>query len=212
MRLRSRQPVLAEIPERRPGSRPGALTRAELEAFARLAAALTRCRAVLTTGPAGSAVALGLAAVAAVRGKRVVLVECDLAEPVLADTLGVSPVPGLHEYLRGEAEPGQILQPLVPAGPASAGAAEHLTCIAAGSPATASATLLASERCRHAVAMLRNAYELVVLDGPQLGGEPTSLEALAAAADAVLVCGRRDELPKRRVLAGAKLVATGQTI
>jgi polysaccharide biosynthesis transport protein len=206
MRLRSRQRVLAEIPERRPGSRPGTLSRGELEAFDRLAEALVGSKIVLTTGPTGSAVALGLAAVSTVRGKRVALVECDLAEPVLAETLGVSPAPGLHEYIRDEAKPGEILQPLVPAGPASGGASEHLTCIVAGSPASAAGALLGSERCRHAVEMLRRAYELIVLDGPPLGGDPNSVEALAAVADTTLVCGRRRELPRHPPLPGAELV------
>jgi hypothetical protein len=209
MRRRSRQPVLAEIPERRPGSRPGALNRAELEAFSGLEEALGDARAVLATGPAGSAVALGLAAVAAAGGRRVALVECDLAGPVLAETLGISPAPGLHEYILGKAKPGQILQPLVPAGPASRRASEHLTCVVAGSPAATPAVLLASERCRHAVAMLRRAYDLVVLDGPPLGREESSLEALAGDADATIVCGRRRELPRRPPIAGAGFVVVG---
>jgi hypothetical protein len=206
MRRRSRHPVLAEVPGRRPGSRPGALTRDELEAFSALVEALADARAVLATGPAGSAVALGLAAVAAVRGRRAALVECALAEPVLAETLGISPAPGLHEYLCGEAEPAQILHPLVPAGPASGAAADHLSCIVAGSPAVEPAALLASERCRHAVAMLRRAYDLVVLDGPPLGGDASSLEALTGDADITIICGGRRELSKRAPIAGAGLV------
>ncbi len=207
--LGRRRTVLAEVPPRRPGSRPGALTRVELEAFSRLADALGDARTVLTTGPAGSGVALGLAALATVRGRRVALVECDLAEPVLAETLGIAPRPGLHEYIRDEAKPGQILQALVPAGPASGGATEHLTCVVAGAAASAPATLLASERRRHAVAMLRRAYDLVVLDGPPLAGDASPLRALAADADATLLCGRRGELPRRPSFAGAKLVAVG---
>jgi Mrp family chromosome partitioning ATPase len=200
--------VLAEVPEPRHGSRPGALNRAELEAFSRLAEALADTSVVLMSGPAGSSVALGLAAASTVRDRRTALVECDLAEPVLAETLGISARPGLHEYIRGDAVPGEILQPLVPAGPASA-SAEHLTCVVAGAAARAPGPLLRSERCRHAIAMLRRAYEMVVLDGPPLGGDPASLQALAADADATIVCGRRRELPRRLPLAGAKLVLVG---
>ena len=65
-------------------------------------------------------------------GRRTVLVECDLARPRLAADLGLAPGPGLHEYLRWEAEAAEILQPLVLAGPAAAGAGEPLVCIAAG--------------------------------------------------------------------------------
>jgi Mrp family chromosome partitioning ATPase len=209
MRRRSRQQVLAEVPGRRRGSRPGALNRAELEAFSGLAEALADAGAVVATGPAGSAVALGLAAAFTVGGRRTALVECDLTEPVLAETLGISGTPGLHEYIRGEALPGEILQPLVPAGPASAAAEEHLTCVVAGNAARTPGPLLRSERCRHAIAMLRRAYETVVLDGPPLSGDPASLQALAKAADATILCGSRRELPRRHPVAGARLVLVG---
>jgi len=200
--LRRSRSVLAEVPGRRPGSRPGTLNREELTAFSALADALALAGVVLATGPAGSAVALGLAAAATVRGARTALVECDLAEPVLAETLGVPARPGLHEYLRGEVGPSEIVQPLVPAGPAAAGAREHLTVVVAGSAAAHPEGLLASERCRDAIAALRRAYAMVVLDGPSLAGEPRALEALAATADKLLVCGRRGELPKRPPLGG----------
>ena len=42
--------------------------------------------------------------------------------PRLADALGLAPAPGLHEYLRWEAEAPEILQPLVLAGPGLGGA------------------------------------------------------------------------------------------
>lgn len=204
--FRRSRSVLAEVPGRRPGSRPGTLNQAELEAFSDLAAALAGAGVVLATGPAGSAVALGLAAAATVSGVRAVLVECDLAEPVLAETLGVPVRPGLHEHLRGEADPGEILRPLVPAGPAAAGAREHLTCVVAGSAAPQPERLLVSERCSEAIAMLRQAYVAVVLDGPSLAGEARALEALAGAADEVIVCGRRGELPRRPPLGGRFVV------
>lgn len=209
MRRRSRQPVLAEVPERRRGSRPGALNRAELEAFSGLAEAVADARAVVATGPSGSAVALGLAAASTVGGRRTALVECDLAEPVLAETLGIAGAPGLHEYILGEAVPGEILQPLVPAGPASVAAGEHLTCVVAGATAKAPGPLLRSERCRHAIAMLRRSYEKVVLDGPPSSDDPSLLEAVATAVDVTIVCGRREELPKRPPVAGAELVLVG---
>lgn len=130
--------------------------------------------------------AIGLATAAAAEGRRAALLECDLARPSLAALLGLEPAPGLHEYLRLEAEAPQILQPLVLAGPGSAAAAAPLTCIVAGRPAPDAAALLASPHFAHAIAKLRSAYDLVVLDGPSL--VDPSLPTVAAQSDAALAC------------------------
>jgi Mrp family chromosome partitioning ATPase len=195
---RNKAPVLAELPARQNGSaRTGALGRAQLQAFAALAAKLAGSAVVLLTGPAKSGVALGLAAAATADGRRVALLECDLAAPALAATLGLAPRPGLHEYLREEAEAAQILQPLVLAGPASGRATEPLACIVAGEAEPTPVALLDSERCDHAIERLRRAYDLLVIDGPGLSEAPDALRALAEHAATTLVCGERSEIPKR---------------
>jgi hypothetical protein len=198
MLRRRRQPVLAEIPARpRETGRAGALGRAELEAYAGLAARLGGAGPVLLSGTAKSDVALGLAAAATADGRRVALLECDLAAPGLAARLGLTAGPGLHEYLRGEAEATEILQPLVLAGPASGRASEPLTCVVAGRPEPTPVALLDSKRCDHAIQRLRKAYDLLVIDGPPLGEDPDSLRALGEHAATSLVCGARREIPKR---------------
>jgi receptor protein-tyrosine kinase len=204
---RRRQPVLAEIPPPEGASfRPGALDRDRLAGFSRLAAALSGSRAVLATGPAKSEVALGLATAATAGGARVALLEADLPAPVLAEALGLLPKPGLHEYLRGEAAASQILQALVLAGPASGRATEPLACIVAGDPGPASVPLLLSARCRHAIGRLHDAYDLLVIDGPELDLDPGVVRDLAGLADATIVCGRRAEIPKRLSVPVAGLV------
>jgi Mrp family chromosome partitioning ATPase len=152
---------------------------------------------VLLTGPAKSEVAIGLAAAATAEGRRVALLECDLAAPSLAGRLGLAANPGLHEYLREQADAAQILQPLVLAGPASGRATEPLACIVAGEPAPAPVGLLDSERCDHAIERLRRAYDLLVIDAPPLSEDSDSLRALAEHASTTLVCGERSEIPKR---------------
>lgn len=187
---RGKLPVLAQISGAGRGdARAWALRRTDFEALAVVQAKLDGRRVVLVTGGEGLAGpgALALASAASASGRRTALVECDLAAPRLAAELGLAPAPGLHEYLRWEARPPQILQPLVLAGPAARGAAEPLICIAAGNPVPDSAALLGSESLRHAVAKLRGAYDLVVLGGPALG-EGSALEPLAAPADALLAC------------------------
>jgi polysaccharide biosynthesis transport protein len=179
--------TIAEIRARASADpRPGTLRRRDLEAFDRI---LERHGGgvLLVTGIGEGPLALstGLAAAAVARGVRTALLECDLQAPALAGALGLERAPGLSEYLREAAEAGQILQPLVLAGPASAAAAGPLVCIVAGRAAGAS---LDSEGFRHALAKLRHAYDLIVVQGPSLAEQSGSLREAAAAADALLAC------------------------
>ena len=195
---RPKPPLLAEIPARQESpSRPAALGRAELQAFSGLARDLTGSGSVLTTGSARSAVALGLAAAAVAQGRRVALLECDLAAPALAVTLGLDATPGLHEYLLGETGAVQLLQPLMLAGPASGAASEPLVCIVAGTPEPAPVALLDSDRCDQAIQKLRRAYDLLAIVGPALDKDADTLVALTEHADATIACGGEADLPKR---------------
>lgn len=188
--------VLAEIPARdAPELRTGSLRRGDLDAYGGLLEELSGARCVLATGnePAiARSVAVGLAATAAARGSRVALLECGLAEPGLAEALGLAQAPGLHEHLRGAAESEAILRPVVLAGPGSADATEPLVCVVAGRPSGDGAHLLASGAFSRAVAGLRGAYELLVIDAPPLRDE-NSLRPLLALADATIACLGPDE-------------------
>lgn len=184
--------ILAEIAARSsPDLRPGTLRRSDLESFEGLLEELAGARAVLVTGdvPARRGTAVGMAAAAAAAGTRTALLECDMAEPGMADALGLAAAPGLHEYLLGTAGSEEILKPVVLAGPGSAAATEPLVCVVAGRPAADTAVLLGLERFRHAVASLRGAYGLLVIDGPP----PTREEELyAAMAEADVTLGAVD--------------------
>jgi Mrp family chromosome partitioning ATPase len=145
---------------------------------------------VLVTGAGDGplAVATGLAAAAAAAGTRTALLECDLVEPLLAAALGLSPAPGLQEYLRVEAEAPALLQPLVLAGPGTGRAAEPLVCIVAGEAGEAGPASIGSEHFGNAVAKLRSGYELVVLLGPPLGDVSGALATIANQADSTVAC------------------------
>jgi Mrp family chromosome partitioning ATPase len=202
-RRRQRPRVVAELPApRRAQGRAGSLSRSELRAFEDLRRAIGDARVVLTTGEESSRVALGLATVAGAGGRRAALLECDLVSPAFAATLGLAAAPGLREYLRGEAEARQILQPVALAGPGSAAAAP-LVCVTAGARSADAAALLGSEHLRHAVAKLRNAYDLVVLDGPP-PDEEQALKAAASQADATLAC-----LPRSASAVGIPMPVSG---
>jgi Mrp family chromosome partitioning ATPase len=171
--------VLAEIPARTsPDLRAASLRRCDLEAFERVLGDLGGAGSVLVgeaNGGGAAFGALGLAAAAAAAGTRTALLECDLAEPRIADLLGLATAPGLHEHLLGEAPAERILRPVVLAGPGSGRAIEPLVCVVAGRPAVDAPTLLAAPALAEAIAGLRAAYELLILAGPPLGDDSVGL-------------------------------------
>ncbi len=182
--------VLAEIPARTsPDLRTGALRRGDLTAFGELLEKLGGARVVLMTGRGSGRrqAAAGLAAAAAATGTRTALLECDLADPSLADALGLANAPGLHEYLRGDAQVEEILRPVALAGPGSAAATEPLVCVVAGRPAHDGWALLGSDGFRRAVEGLRASYDLLVIDGPSLADE-YALRSFLGLVDATLAC------------------------
>jgi Mrp family chromosome partitioning ATPase len=191
--------VLAEIGT--PSSSNGrtwGLRRNDLEALGGVRERLGARKVVLVTGAeeAAPTVAVALAGVAAAAGVATAVIECNIEHPRLAADLGLAPTPGLHEYLRWEAKPGDIVQPLALAGSAASTEAGALACVVAGRQSEKARTLLGLGSFRHMTAKLRNAYDLVILLGPPLEGAGGALDTAAAEADcsiAALV-----ERPNRR--------------
>jgi polysaccharide biosynthesis transport protein len=124
--------------------------------------------------------------VSAAAGTTTVLVECDVERPRIAADLGLSPTPGLHEYLRWEVTPAEIVQPMTLVGSASSPDAGPLACVCAGRPAHDARTLLGLGSFHHMTRKLRDAYERVVLLGPPLEGAGGALSSTAAEADCVV--------------------------
>lgn len=188
LRGRSRLPVLAEISGPADGTRGWSLRREDFAALEKVLPRFEGNRVVIVTGEgeAASVAAIGLGSAAAAAGRLTIVVECDLAEPRLAAQLGLSAAPGLHEYLRWEAEPQDVLQPVVLAGPAAATAQDPLACICAGRPAAKAETLLGLQSFAHMIEKLRGAYELVLLTGASAARDPGPCLAAARQADAAL--------------------------
>ena len=188
LRGRSRLPLLAEVSGPPEGVRAWSLRRGDFEALQKALPPLEGQRVVLVTGQreVTPLVAIGLAAAASALGRRTILVECDLARPRLAAYVGLAATPGLHEYLRWEAEPADVLQPVALGGPAANGSADPLACICGGRPASKAETLLGLQSFAHMVEKLRAGYELVLLSGPPLFTEPGPLQTAARQADAVV--------------------------
>jgi Mrp family chromosome partitioning ATPase len=188
LRRRARLPVLAEIAGPAEGSRAWSLRREDFASLERALPRLAEQRVLLVSGEGEAApvAAIALAAAATSASRRTILVECDLAQPQLAAQVGLAAAPGLHEYLRWEAEPKDVIQPVVLGGPAASDLTEPLVCVCAGRPATKAETLLGLQSFAHMVAKLRGAYELVVLSGPSAVEESGACASVARQADAVI--------------------------
>jgi Mrp family chromosome partitioning ATPase len=212
--------VLAEIGA--PASSNGrawGLRRRDLEALGEVRERLNGTRSVLVTGDEGATatVAVGLAGVAAAAGVKTALVECDVERPRLAADLGLAATPGLHEYLRWEATPPDVVQPLVLAGSAAAGATSSLVCVTAGRQSDRGSALLDLGSFRHMTAKLREAYELVVLLGPPLEGAGGALGSAAAEADCAVAAlietpSKRAAKATHNALAGLKARPLGAVV
>lgn len=205
---RGKPPVWAEVSGDR-SDRAGTLRRRDLEAYGRLLEELSDARTVLMTGTRANRreVAVGLAAAAAAAGTRTALLECDLVEPGLADALGLSRAPGLHEYVRGEAEAEDVLKPVALAGPGSAAATEPLVCVVAGRASAEGPLLFGSKAFAQALSGLGAAYAFVVIDGPPIRDEH-SLRALLGQADSTIACIGRSE-PRSLPVSVSGLVIQG---
>ena len=188
LRGRARLPVLAEVSGPPEGARVWSLRRQDFAALEQILPRLDGGRVVLVGGDGEATLiaAIALAATNSARGRRTVIVECNLAQPRLAAEVGVTATPGLHEYLRWEAEAADVLRPVALAGPATAAAAEPLVCICGGRPAVDGEVLLGLQSFAHMVEKLRAAYELVVAIAPPVLGEPAACLAAAAQADAAV--------------------------
>ena len=197
----SRLTVLAEICA--PASSNGrawGLRRNDLAQLEEVRGRLAARRVVLVTGDERATATVATCArhaqARAATGTTTALVECDVEHPRLAAELGLEPTPGLHEYLRWEATPADVVQPLALAGSAAGTEPPTLACICAGRPGHDARTLLGLGSFRHMTAKLRDAYDLVILLGPPLEGAGGALGSCAEAADCSLAA--LAERPGRR--------------
>lgn len=224
-------PVLAEMSGSGPAAArvgsagPPRIRREDFEAFSALPSTLAERigaepRVLLVTGDGDGKCAAGicLAAASAVAGSRTALLECDLASPTLAASLDLEVKPGLGEYLRHEARAEEILQRVDLAGaavPDGSGGVRFVAVTAGAAVVDDGADPLAVADFGHAIAKLRNAYGLVVVDGPPVGRGAVALSRAAGHADATLACVNRSRASGRQAreleaaLAGLQAPAAG---
>lgn len=187
----------------------GPLTEPDEESFrilqqnVRYLAAVGDTRTLLVTSAMAeegkSTVAACLAVANAEAGRRTLLVECDLRRPVLAKRFGIKSSPGLTDYLTGNAEPHEILQPVAGytgrvngngnGNGHGADAPTNLVCITSGTSVPRPAKLLSSDRFRTFLAEVSKVYDSVILDTPPLLPVADTLSIVPDVAT-LLVCVR----------------------
>ncbi len=136
-----------------------------------------------------STVAWNLANVAALSGSAL-LIETDLRRPSLSRQHGISPSPGLAEYLTHQVGLDAITQKKPVLG--ENGNGSNLDVISAGTPPPNPSELLESKSMVSFLAEVREKYDLVVIDTAPVGVVSDSL-ALARLADGVLIVSRIDK-------------------
>ena len=118
--------------------------------------------------------------------KRVILLDCDMRRPTLADKLGIRKSPGLSSCLTGQSGLQELIQTCgIP------GAEQSFHVIAAGQNPPNPVELLSSSRMEQILQALKGAYDYVVLDLPPVG-EVSDALAVANMVDGMLLVVRQD--------------------
>lgn len=181
-------PLLGTIPTLRDGANLPILQEpSAVEAFRNLRSAVRLAsldrpiRTLMVTSPADDEgktyVARHLAVSMAQSGRRVVLVDADLRQPMQARFDDVPPSPGLTDVLSGNCEPQDCIR---------ATSVDNLWLLPAGTLSPNPTELLESTRLRELLTQLRESYDVVIMDTPPV--EPfADARVLALDSDAILM-------------------------
>ena len=150
-----------------------------------------------TPGEGKTTVAINLASALAAKGRHVLLVDCDLRNPSIAEGFGLENGTGLVEYLKGEAPYQQILRQWENG---------DLYLVLAGQPSSDASELLTKPECRSFMDACRKAFDYVILDTP-----PAALLAdaseLAVLADGALLTVRQNYASRAQIMEGAQILS-----
>lgn len=137
-----------------------------------------------------STIASSLAVLQAEAGKRTLLIDADIRKPSVHKILDIDRVPGLTEFLAGNAEISDVTKDDC--------FLKGLNVIPAGSSPTNSPILLGSDRMKSLMHELRREYDLIIIDSsPVLVGADARM--LCQMADATVAVVRWGETPRRTV-------------
>lgn len=138
------------------------------------------------SGEGKSLTAVNLAYTLAQLNKRVILLDCDMRRPTLAEKMSLSKKPGLSEYLTGQHEFKDVVQRY---GKEDEEVAFHV--ISAGENPPNPVEMLSSLRMERLLGSLRDVYDYVILDLPPVT-EVTDAMAIAPKTDGMLLVVRQN--------------------
>ncbi|MBQ8623943.1 MAG: polysaccharide biosynthesis tyrosine autokinase [Oscillospiraceae bacterium] len=138
------------------------------------------------SGEGKSLSAVNLAYTLSQLGKKVVLIDCDMRRPTLAEKLGIQKAPGLSNYLSGQSKGELVCQKC-----GIKGDEDAFDVIAAGHNPPNPIELLSSARMTKVLSRLRDIYDYVILDLPPVG-EVSDAMAVAKETDGILLVVRQN--------------------
>lgn len=150
-------------------------------------------------GEGKSFISANLAVSLALTGKKVVLIDLDLNNPVLSKTLNIDEPSGISDYLSGEKEPEEIIKRVA--------VHENLFFIPAGSLPAGPSELLSNGKVKDIIFYLENIFDFVIIDSAPLFAV-TDTYLLSDYCDATLYVVRHNYTPKmiiKRIAANNKI-------
>ena len=138
------------------------------------------------SGEGKSLTAINLAYTLSELNKKVILIDCDMRRPTLAEKLKISKKPGLSSYLTAQSQLVDLLQDCNLNGDKTA---FHV--ITAGQNPPNPVELLSSDRMKRGLEKLRQVYDYVILDLPPVG-EVSDALAVAKETDGMLLVVRQN--------------------
>jgi len=137
------------------------------------------------SGEGKSLTSINLAYTLSQLDKKVLLIDCDMRRPTLADKLGIQKKPGLSSFLTGQSQLHELIQNC---GITHEENAFHV--IAAGQNPPNPIELLSSVRMTRGLDALREIYDYIILDLPPVG-EVSDALAVANQTDGMLLVVRQ---------------------
>ncbi len=146
-------------------------------------------------GEGKSLTAVNLAYSMAQLNKRVILIDCDMRRPTLAEKMKLRKTPGLSNWLTGQENISELLQRC-----SLNDEKGTFDVISAGQTPPNPVELLSSEKMAKTLALLRKSYDYILLDLPPVG-EVSDALAVANQVDGMLLVVRQDYCDRNALLA-----------
>lgn len=138
------------------------------------------------SGEGKSLTAVNLAYTLSQLGHKVLLVDCDMRRPTIAEKLKIQKKPGLSSYLTRQSRLNELLQPCGIENDVNA-----FYVITAGENPPNPIELLSSERMKMSLKAMRESFDYVILDLPPVG-EVSDALAVAKETDGMLLVTRQN--------------------